>query len=165
MDLGSRQQRAMLALLLLREGRPLPVDEAARELWGDDVPRGAAGTIRTYAYRLRRILGGGGPGPITSSGGGYVLAVDPLAVDVGRFRHHLHKAREALRSGDASSAAAGLRAGLALWQGTPLSGAVGPGSDPKARATFKATGKRMPPARAVFDGVIGAMTRSAQTSA
>ena len=127
-DLGSRQQRALLAVLLLREGRPLPVDEAARELWGDDVPRGAAGTIRTYVYRLRRILGGG-PGLITAAGGGYVLAVDPLAVDVGLFRHHLHKAREALRSGDASSAAAGLRAGLALWQGTPLSGAVGPGSN------------------------------------
>ncbi|MCH6168702.1 AfsR/SARP family transcriptional regulator [Pseudonocardia alaniniphila] len=127
-DLGSRQQRAVLAVLLLREGQPLPVDEAARELWGDDVPRGAASTIRTYVYRLRRILGGGGPGLITSSGGGYVLAVDPLAVDVGLFRHHIHKAREALRSGDTSSAAAGLRAGLALWQGTPLSGAVGPGS-------------------------------------
>lgn len=129
LDLGSRQQRAMLAVLLLREGRPVPVDEAARELWGEDVPRGAAGTVRTYVYRLRRILGAGGPRLITSAGSGYVLAVDPLAVDVGLFRHHLHRAREALRSGDASSAAAGLRAGLALWQGTPLSGAPGPGFD------------------------------------
>ena len=41
--------------------------------------------------------------------------------------------------------------------------AVGPGSDPKARATFSVIGNRMPPARAVFDGVIGAITRSAST--
>ncbi|GAA1331130.1 AfsR/SARP family transcriptional regulator [Pseudonocardia xinjiangensis] len=129
LDLGSRQQRAMLAVLLLREGRPVPVEEVAHELWGTDVPRGAAGTVRTYAYRLRRILGGGSLGPITSAGGGYTLPVDPLAVDVGLFRHHLHAARAAWRGGDLSAAAAGLRAGLALWQGAPLSGAVGPGFD------------------------------------
>ena len=41
--------------------------------------------------------------------------------------------------------------------------AVGPGSDPNARATFNVIGNRMPPARAVFDGVIGATTRSART--
>jgi hypothetical protein len=41
--------------------------------------------------------------------------------------------------------------------------AVGPGSDPKTRATFSVTGNRIPPARAVLDAVIGAITRSART--
>ena len=44
-----------------------------------------------------------------------------------------------------------------------MSEAVGPGSDPNARATFSVMGNRMPPARAVLDGVIGAITRSART--
>ena len=47
----------------------------------------------------------------------------------------------------------------------PMRPAVGPGSEPNARATFSVIGKRMPPARAVLDGVIGAITRSAQTIA
>ena len=43
----------------------------------------------------------------------------------------------------------------------PMRSAVGPGSDPNARATFSVMGNRIPPARAVLDGVIGAITRSA----
>ena len=43
--------------------------------------------------------------------------------------------------------------------------AVGPGSDPNTRATFSVIGNRMPPARAVLDGVIGAIARSARTMA
>src|SRR3954464_15975004 len=45
----------------------------------------------------------------------------------------------------------------------PMRAAVGPGSEPNTRATFRVTGKRMPPARAVFDAVIGAITRLAST--
>src|SRR5260221_13777389 len=45
----------------------------------------------------------------------------------------------------------------------PIRPAVGPGSDPKTRATFKVMGNRIPPARAVLDGVIGAIARSART--
>ena len=40
-----------------------------------------------------------------------------------------------------------------------------PGSDPNARATVSVTGNRMPPARAVLDGVMDAITRSASAMA
>jgi DNA-binding SARP family transcriptional activator/Tfp pilus assembly protein PilF len=55
-DLGPPQQRATLAALLLREGAQASVDELIDAVWGDDPPRSAEKTIRTYVYRLRRIV-------------------------------------------------------------------------------------------------------------
>src|SRR5262249_26784441 len=45
----------------------------------------------------------------------------------------------------------------------PMRDAVGPGSEPNTRATLSVIGNRIPPARAVFEAVIGAITRSAST--
>ena len=46
-----------------------------------------------------------------------------------------------------------------------MSEAEGPGSEPNVRAMLRVMGNRMPPARAVLDGVIGAIARSARTTA
>jgi DNA-binding SARP family transcriptional activator len=56
---GRRQQRALLALLLLEAGRPVSVDRLTHELWRGDPPAGADGTLRVYVSRLRSSLGGG----------------------------------------------------------------------------------------------------------
>ncbi|NUP51280.1 MAG: winged helix-turn-helix domain-containing protein, partial [Catenulispora sp.] len=60
LDLGSPQQRELLALLVLRPGRAATAEELIDALWGEDAPKGALSTIRTYASRLRRVLGGSG---------------------------------------------------------------------------------------------------------
>ncbi|WP_249998517.1 winged helix-turn-helix domain-containing protein [Actinoplanes sp. M2I2] len=51
---GSPQQQALLAALMLVQGRQLPVEELIRVLWHDDPPRAALSTVRTYLSRLRR---------------------------------------------------------------------------------------------------------------
>src|SRR3954471_11841542 len=76
--LGSPQQQATLAMLLLREGRLTLSTELIAGIWGDDPPRAAAGTIRTYISRLRRALEPVDeryPSDVTmeSLGGGYAL--------------------------------------------------------------------------------------------
>ncbi|NUR24333.1 MAG: helix-turn-helix domain-containing protein, partial [Catenulispora sp.] len=76
LDLGSPQQRELLALLVLRPGRAATAEELIDALWGEGAPKGALSTIRTYASRLRRALGGADGGPITSVAGGYALHVD-----------------------------------------------------------------------------------------
>src|SRR5436190_255700 len=54
---GSPQQRALLAALLLRQGRTATAAELIYSVWGDEPPSQALAAIRTYASRLRKILG------------------------------------------------------------------------------------------------------------
>lgn len=58
LPLGTSQQRTTLALLLEREGRVVTTGELVDALWPPSAPTSAVATIRTYAYRLRRLLAG-----------------------------------------------------------------------------------------------------------
>jgi DNA-binding SARP family transcriptional activator len=126
LDLGSPQQRALLALLLLRPGGLVTVDDIVEAVWGDAAPRTARGTIRTYVHRLRRVLGATDHDQvIRSSSGGYQLLVDAEAVDLGRFRLGLALADAARARAQFVEAVALLRDALALWEDTPLAGVHG----------------------------------------
>ncbi|MDQ0787854.1 DNA-binding SARP family transcriptional activator [Streptomyces sp. B3I8] len=123
-DLGSPQQRGLLALLLLHEGRPVETEAILEALWGERGPRGARGTVRTYVYRLRPILGD--MAVIESTGNGYRLTVRDGTFDLTEFRELTDRARRARRADDAASAAEFLRRALGTWQGPSLSGVRGP---------------------------------------
>jgi DNA-binding SARP family transcriptional activator len=123
-DLGSPQQRGLLALLLLHEGRPVETEAILEALWGDDGPRGARGTVRTYVYRLRPILGD--MAVIESTGSGYRLTVRDAAFDLRRFRELTSRAHRERRVGAVASAAGLLRQALGTWQGPALAGVRGP---------------------------------------
>jgi DNA-binding SARP family transcriptional activator len=56
-DLGPPQQRAVLAALLLAEGTQVSMGELIDAVWGTRAPVSAAGTLRTYVHRLRKVLG------------------------------------------------------------------------------------------------------------
>ncbi|GAB7036762.1 AfsR/SARP family transcriptional regulator [Catenuloplanes niger] len=127
LPLGSPQQRTVLAALLLREGSMVTVDELVAAVWGDEPPRSAINTVRTYLSRLRTLLRDAAT--IVSIGGGYALPVDRAATDVTVFHDHVASAREARRLGDVAAAAASLRAAVALHRGRPLAGAAGPYAD------------------------------------
>ena len=133
LDLGSPQQRAVLAVLLLSQGWQVPVDVMVDAIWGDDPPRAAAGTVRTYISRIRRSLdqvtGNLATGLIASIGDGYALATDSVTVDIDRFTRHVADAQEARRQADTALAAALLREALGLWRGVPLAGIQGPYAD------------------------------------
>jgi DNA-binding SARP family transcriptional activator len=127
LQLGSPDQRAVLAFLLLREGRPATAGEIIDAVWGDDAPRSVQGVLRTYVYRLRRSfsrLPGGGP-LIESVGGSYALSAAGESVDVRVFQQRVAAGRRARQEGDPARAAVLLGEGLGLWQGTPLSGIRG----------------------------------------
>ncbi|WP_344660905.1 AfsR/SARP family transcriptional regulator [Catenulispora subtropica] len=137
LDLGSPQQRELLALLVLRPGRAATAEELIDALWGEDAPKGALSTIRTYASRLRRALGGPAAaagsaavnapaGPIISVAGGYALRVDRSAVDALRFEAWQSEAARLRAAGDVAAAAHRLHEALRLWQGEPLAGLSGP---------------------------------------
>ncbi|MFJ2163620.1 AfsR/SARP family transcriptional regulator [Streptomyces sp. NPDC087856] len=123
-DLGSPQQRTVLAVLLLAEGSPAPRSTLIEALWGTDgEPASALGIMRTYVHHLRRALDPGGAAAtsvIRSVGDGYQLQVPPDATDLGVFRDLLTRADRTRHAGDARSAAKYLREALGLWRGPAL---------------------------------------------
>ncbi|CAL9353981.1 hypothetical protein SUDANB120_00522 [Streptomyces sp. enrichment culture] len=120
--LGPPQQRLVLAMLLVRRPGVVGLDELIDGIWGEASPRTAAGTVRSYVYRLRRALG---PCLVTE-GGGYALDAPDGAVDLADFEAEAARGRELVAAGDADGGARLLEAALARWRGVPLAGLPGP---------------------------------------
>lgn len=117
MTLGGARQRALLALLCLHRGTVLAVDRIVDELWGESPPQTARHMVEVYVSKLRKLLGAD---VLATRPPGYLLAVDPEHVDVGRFERLLAEGRDALGEGDAAVAAFTLASALTLWRGPPL---------------------------------------------
>ncbi|MFF4760495.1 BTAD domain-containing putative transcriptional regulator [Streptomyces sp. NPDC001292] len=121
---GSPQQRALLAALLLREGRTATAAELIDALWGEEPPSQALAAVRTYASRLRKALD---PGVLVSESGGYaVRGAGEGALDLAEAQEHAARADKARSAGDLCRARELLRRALALWDGEPLAGVPGP---------------------------------------
>ncbi|MFJ4951332.1 AfsR/SARP family transcriptional regulator [Streptomyces sp. NPDC088760] len=121
---GSPQQRALLAALLLREGRTATAAELIDALWGSEPPSQALAAVRTYASRLRKILD---PGVLVSESGGYaVRGLGEGALDLAVAQDLAAEAEKARGTGDLGRARSLLNQALALWDGEPLAGVPGP---------------------------------------
>jgi len=129
LELGSPQQRAVLAMLLLARGRQVPLDVLIDGLWETDAPRSAAGTVRTYVSRLRGLLGTGDASyadcGITSAGGGYALRLGSATLDLDEFELLLRDARSAWHREETARAVGLFRCALGLWRGAALAGVPG----------------------------------------
>ena len=121
LPLGSPQQRALLALLLLHRNEVVSTDRMLEALWPGRAPPNALQVLRTYVSRLR-----GGPlgppehSPLVTGHHGYELRVADDAVDADRFEALVAAGRAAFDGGEAPSSEALLREALALVRGTPL---------------------------------------------
>ncbi|MGV9912464.1 BTAD domain-containing putative transcriptional regulator [Streptomyces tendae] len=121
---GSPQQRALLAALLLREGRTATAAELIDALWGEEPPSQALAAVRTYASRLRKVLD---PGVLVSESGGYaVRGLTEGALDLARAQDLAAGAEKARSAGDLCHARDLLRRALDLWDGEALAGVPGP---------------------------------------
>ncbi|MCJ7756392.1 MAG: winged helix-turn-helix domain-containing protein, partial [Thermoanaerobaculales bacterium] len=119
LPLGGRQQRSVLALLLLRAGRDVGADGLVTEIWGELPPDGARNSLYTYVSNLRRIIG---QQRIVHDGNGYRFEPhEKDAVDVGEFESGLARARRLLDS-DPGAAVALIDQALSLWRGRPYDG-------------------------------------------
>ncbi|MFD0315668.1 AfsR/SARP family transcriptional regulator [Streptomyces flavalbus] len=121
---GSPQQRALLAALLLREGRTATAAELIDALWGDEPPSQALAALRTYASRLRKVLDAG---VLVSESGGYaVRGLARGALDLAEAQDLAAEAEKARAAGDLCHARDLLGRALALWDGEALAGVPGP---------------------------------------
>ncbi|KAA2256353.1 tetratricopeptide repeat protein [Solihabitans fulvus] len=117
---GSRQL-TLLSTLLLHANHVVPVDQLTDALWHDAPPANAAAALRTYVFRLRRVLAATEPGAdrrITFTAG-YRLRTEAGELDLEVFRDHVRRARAADRPSDAAEE---FRSALALWRGPACGG-------------------------------------------
>ncbi|MFI6879150.1 BTAD domain-containing putative transcriptional regulator [Streptomyces sp. NPDC050400] len=121
---GSPQQRALLAALLLREGRTATAGELIDAVWGEESPQQALAALRTYASRLRKVLD---PGVLVSESGGYAIrSLSPDALDLTAAESLWSDAEKARQTGDLCQARGLVNKALGLWDGEPLANVPGP---------------------------------------
>ncbi len=124
LPLGGPRQRAVLAMLALRVNELVPDEFLIDGLWGESVPAGAAGALQVHVSRLRKALRcsgrpDAGSGDVRRGARGYLLELDPAAIDWWRFQR---LAGEATRVGSTAPTRSVelLREALGLWRGHPL---------------------------------------------
>lgn len=111
--LGGVKQRAVLAVLGLAPGQVVSAERLIDAVWGESPPATAATALQGHVSRLRRLLG---PETITTRPPGYVLELDPTAVDATRFEQLL----VGPDGEDDDSCSERLTAALGQWQGLAL---------------------------------------------
>jgi len=126
LELGHSRQCCVLVALLVDANRPVSVDRLVDRVWDSHPPRRVHGTLYSYLSRLRQVLAPAGDVAIRRQPGGYVLTVNPMAVDLHRFHALLGQARAA---DDPERARTTFRQALALWRGDAFAGVDTPWLD------------------------------------
>ncbi|MFF4810322.1 BTAD domain-containing putative transcriptional regulator [Micromonospora chersina] len=116
-DLGTRQQRLILALLLARAGGAVSVAELVDVLWPSDPPPSAVNVVHRHVGMLRRRFEPGLPARAAGSvlirdGAAYRLRTDGESLDLLRFRRLVARAG----GGTGQPAVELYREALALWR-------------------------------------------------
>ncbi|MEU5877531.1 BTAD domain-containing putative transcriptional regulator [Spirillospora sp. NPDC047279] len=124
-DLGTRKQRALLAMLAIEPGRVVSLDRLIQELWAGEPPAGATRTLQAYIAHLRKVLEPGRaprtpPRVLLTREPGYLLAVTPGQIDLERFLAAAEEGRQALARGAHAEALEILDRALESWRGDPL---------------------------------------------
>ena len=131
LPLGRLQQRVVLALLLLRGGRPFPRDQFIDAVWGESAPTYAVNLLQKHVSLLRHTLE---PDPAPDgrarllgwTDAGYVLMIPADGVDLHRFEREVQKGRRARDAGDLEVARSMFHDALRLWRGRLCDGLHNP---------------------------------------
>ncbi|GAA0522105.1 Scr1 family TA system antitoxin-like transcriptional regulator [Saccharopolyspora erythraea] len=122
--LGDRRRRAVLGHLLLHANQVVHTDRLAQAVQGDDLTGDAQKRVHNTISQLREVLvpqSGAAPGPaLRTHLAGYLLRVDPDAVDLLRFRDLAERGRAELAAGAWEAPADRLREARELWRGPVL---------------------------------------------
>ncbi|SCF22434.1 DNA-binding transcriptional activator of the SARP family [Micromonospora viridifaciens] len=111
-----RQERCLLAVLLLDPGRLVRTDRLIDLLWNGRPPASARGAVHTYIGRLRAALAPYGV-MISSRRDGYLMEADGHQIDVDEFSRLTHQASDATEPAERLPL---LDRALALWRGPLL---------------------------------------------
>ena len=104
---GGAKQRVLLALLLLHANEVVSRDALIAALWPEQLPADAGHSLDIQVSRLRRALGP--EATLSTRGTGYVLEVDPEAIDARRFERLARRRSPGQRRGRSGDGARGAR--------------------------------------------------------
>jgi DNA-binding SARP family transcriptional activator/tetratricopeptide (TPR) repeat protein len=126
-DLGPARERCVLAILLLTPRTIVPAETLIDRLWDTRPPAKARESLSAYLARLRASLrqAVGDHVQLAGRAHGYLLDVDPEAVDLHQFRLLRRRADKLAAGGDYDQAATLLREADGLWRGPALAGIDG----------------------------------------
>lgn len=115
------RHRAVLARLLVAEGRAVPVDRLVDDLW-EAPAEGSVAAVRTFVSALRRSLEPDRPARrparlLVTAPPGYALRADPEAVDARRFAGAVARGGALLTEDRPGAALDGLEEALGWWRG------------------------------------------------
>jgi tetratricopeptide (TPR) repeat protein/DNA-binding SARP family transcriptional activator len=117
--LGDRQQRYVLAALLLEANKPVPIDRLTEIIWGPAGHESATTLINGYISRLRTIFKKSGADELRlekEPSSTRMLRVEVSRIDYFRFQDLRNQARAAQRSGDDNRALTLLHQATGLWR-------------------------------------------------
>jgi DNA-binding SARP family transcriptional activator/tetratricopeptide (TPR) repeat protein len=122
----------VLVSLLLKPNIAVPAEALIDHLWDDNPTPKARTTIRSYIWRIDRLLSKAQgdaveeePARVSRRARGYALEIDPHAVDLHRFRSLKSRADSFAESGEIRHAAELLREAEMIWRGQALAGLPG----------------------------------------
>jgi SARP family transcriptional regulator, regulator of embCAB operon len=120
-EVGSRrQERCLLAILLLEAGRLVPTERLIDLLWSEHPPHAARGAVHTYIGRLRGALNPYGV-RIVTRGDGYLVEPAGHTVDVEEFARIV---RQAIGTTDPGDRLVLLDQAMDRWRGPLLADLV-----------------------------------------
>ena len=122
-SLGSRKQRAVLAILMMNRNRVVATEVLIDAVWGERASREARASLHTYVSNLRRLLnnaGVDGRTVLAAAPPGYRLSVTDIDCDIGRFVSEKTAGIRAAAVGQFESASRHLSAAVAQWRGRVL---------------------------------------------
>lgn len=121
--LGSRKQRAVLAVLLINRNRVVSSEALIDAVWGEHARQEARASLHTFVSGLRRLLndaGVDGRAVLAAVAPGYRISVADVDCDIGRFAEERAAGIHAAAAGRFELASRHLSAALAEWRGRAL---------------------------------------------
>ncbi len=127
LQIAGAKERTLLAHLIANADRVVPADDLIDELWGENPPRTAERTLRSYVSRLRRSLDPersteAATETLRSRGDGYELIADGHQIDAVRFEALAGEGHRLLGAGNPDDADLVLEEALDLWRGAAYQG-------------------------------------------
>lgn len=126
---ASQQLRKVLALLVIRRNKVVPIAELEEELWEGTPPKSSATAIQTYIMGLRKMIATNrkmdrqdvAKRILITQGNGYTLHLASELVDVSKYEDLAARGSIELADNRPGEAAWLFREALSLWSGEPLS--------------------------------------------